>query len=164
MPRKKKTDADTEGPTEMPPLALPLETQPTDVLLETSRGEPQGAADPIPPPDANGHPPATPTPTSPQPSTNGNGHRKPLISWRLQSDRTTSVEVACWPNTFRTQAGEEYEQLTFTVSRSYRDQAGMWVKGGSWRTHDLPILTFLIAKAHDYALLRRTTVNADCPF
>jgi len=164
MPRKKKTDADTEGPTESPPLAMPVEGTPTEALPETYRGEPQGAADTTSSPEANGHTPAPP-PTVPQPSTNGNGTpRKPLISWRLQSDRTPSVELAVWTNTYRTQAGEEYEQLSVTVSRSYRDQTGSWVKGGSWRTHDLPVLTFLIAKAHDYALARRMTVETECPF
>ncbi len=54
--------------------------------------------------------------------------------------------------------------MSFTVQRSYRDQTGTWAKGGSWRTHDLPVLTFLIAKAHADELDRRTTVNTEVPF
>lgn len=139
MPRKKKTDTERD-----------LATVPGPALTSPP-GEAQGS------PEENG--------SATVPTKNDNGdRRKPVISWRLMSDRTTSIELSCWVNTYRTQSGEEYEQLSFTVQRSYRDQTGTWVKGGAWRTHDLPILTFLVGKAHAYALDRRTTVNAECPF
>ncbi len=135
MSRKKKTDTETDPPSATPPG----ESNPSPETAETNGAPSTGEND-------NGAP------------------RKPVISWRLMSDRTTSVELACWVNTYRTQSGEEYEQLSFTVQRSYRDQEGTWAKGGSWRTHDLPVLTFLIAKAHAYALDRRTTLNTEVPF
>ena len=98
---------------------------------------------------------------------NGGAHvngdkRKPIVSWRVQSDRTTSIELACWSNTYKTQGGDEYEQLSFTVMRSYKNGDDQWVKGGSWRTHDIPVLMFLLSKAHAYALEQRT--SGDVPF
>ena len=77
---------------------------------------------------------------------------QPLVSYRLNSDRTTSISLAVWANTYTNQQGEEYEQLTLTVQRSYKDQQGQWqaqVKP-SWRVHDLPVLLFLIEKAHSF--------------
>src|SRR5205823_1328485 len=92
----------------------------------------------------------------------GNGdRRRPAASWRLQSDRTTSVEVSAWLNTHTSAGGEEYEQVSFTIQRSYRTDQG-WQRGGSWRTHDVPVLLFLLEKAHAFALERRVT--ADVPF
>lgn len=103
--------------------------------------------------------------TAPPTQSNGNGHRRPEISWRLNSDRTTSIEVAAWLNVYKTQQGEEYEQVSFTVQRSYRDQNDVWAKGGSWRNHDLPVLVYLLQKAHGWALDRRMAVTcADTPF
>ena len=100
--------------------------------------------------------------------TNGNGHdsgekRKPIASWRVMSDSTTSIEVSCWSNTYRNGGGEEYEQLSFTVQRSYKTAEG-WTRQErpSWRTHDFPVLMFLMSKAHAFALDRRATT--DIPF
>jgi hypothetical protein len=132
-----ETIVTTEVLTETPPLALPVVTETVPEPVNTAPPEP--------------------------PHTNGNG-RKPVVSWRVQSDRTTSVELACWVNTYRTQAGEEYEQLSFTVTRSYKNSEEQWVKGGSWRTHDIPVLMFLLSKAHAYALDNRTTVSGETPF
>lgn len=112
----------------------------------------------------NGDGTATVEQPPPPVAANGNGHRRPEISWALNSDRTTRIEVAAWLNTYTTQGGESYEQATFTVSRSYRDQNDQWQRGGSWRNHDLPVLMFLLTKAHTWALDRRTTVNTDTPF
>lgn len=160
MPRKKKPDADTDPPTETtPPLAIQLDataTEPTEPVTTTPPGEPQGVPEAVP--DTNGS--ATP------PAQSGNGDkRKPVISWRLQSDRTTSIELAVWANTYRSQSGEEFEQLTLTLQRSFKTDAG-WQRQEkpSWRNHDIPCLLFLLQKAHAYALDRRTTVTADCPF
>src|SRR5947208_1361034 len=103
-----------------------------------------------------------PAPTSPttvpgdaaEPSQNGNGgdKRKPLVSYRLSSDRTTSIELAVWSNTLRNQqSGEEYEQLSITVQRSYKTDAG-WQRQDkpSWRAHDIPCLLHLLGKAHAF--------------
>src|SRR5437870_5056987 len=67
---------------------------------------------------------------------NDNGEkRKPIVSYRLSSDRTTSIELAVWSNTFTSKEGEPYEQLSVTIQRSYKDANGAWCKGGSWRIH-----------------------------
>ena len=52
---------------------------------------------------------ATETPPT-QPDGEAEGKPKPLVSYRLQSDRTTSIELAVWANTHTTQQGEQYEQ------------------------------------------------------
>ena len=88
--------------------------------------------------------------------TNGD-KKKPLVSYRLNSDRTTSIELSVWSNTFKNrETNEEYEQLSVTLSRSYKDANGQWCRGGSWRIHDLPVLLFLLQKSHAFALERRT--------
>ena len=54
---------------------------------------------------------------------------------------TDTHRVACfaaWLNTYKGQGGEEYEQVSFTVSRNYRTDEG-WHKNHSWRAHDVPI-------------------------
>ncbi len=93
---------------------------------------------------------------------NSEEKRKPLISYRLNSDRTTSIELAIWSNLFRNAADEEYEQLSITIQRSYKTDDG-WQKGGSYRVHDVPVLMFLMEKAHAFALDRRTT-DSTIPF
>jgi hypothetical protein len=139
MPRKKKETAVSEEV----PVALPVEQNGDTVTTN--------------PPDQ-----ATDQPAH---ASNGNGGRRPVISWRVMSDRTTSIELACWSNTYRAQSGEEYEQLTFTVNRSYKTDEG-WQRQEkpSWRAHDIPVLMFLLSKAHSYALDNRTTVTPETPF
>ena len=86
-----------------------------------------------------------------------NDKKKPLVSYRLSSDRTTSIELAVWSNTLKNrETNEEYEQLSITLARSYKDQNGAWCKGGSWRVHDVPCLMFLLQKGYAFALERRT--------
>src|ERR1700712_280040 len=69
---------------------------------------------------------------------NGNGARRPDVSWKLSSDRTTSIEVSAWVNEYtNNQTGENYEQVTFSIQRSYRDANNVWARGGSWRNHDI---------------------------
>jgi hypothetical protein len=94
----------------------------------------------------------------------GETKNKPAMSWALNSDRHTRIEVAAWVHRHVSPQGEEYEQVSFTVQRSYRDQSEQWQRGGSWRTHDLPCLVFLLVqKAHAWALERRTT-DSSLPF
>ena len=90
---------------------------------------------------------------------------QPLVSYRLNSDRTTSVSLAVWANTYTNQQGEEYEQLSVTVQRSYKDQQGQWQTQTkpSWRVHDLVALMHLLNKAHSFALNRRTD-DSSIPF
>ena len=100
-------------------------------------------------------PPANTHPEKPQ----------PLVSYRLNSDRTTSVSLAVWANTYKSQDGEEYEQLSVTVQRSFKDQQGQWQNQAkpSWRVHDLVALVHLLQKAHSFALNRRTD-DSSIPF
>ena len=133
MPRKKKGDAVDNGSV--------LELKPEDRVPEN--GESQNGQAETP---ANGHA-----------ATNGTAlpeKRKPLVSWRLMSDRWTSIELAVWSNVFQGPNGE-FEQLSCTVARTYKVPNGQWCKGGSWRIHDIPIMQFLLAKAHAFALDRR---------
>ena len=90
---------------------------------------------------------------------------QPLVRYRLNSDRTTSVSLAVWANTYKSQDGEEYEQLSVTVQRSYKDQQGQWQNQAkpSWRVHDLVTLMHLLQKAHSFALNRRTD-DSSIPF
>ena len=76
----------------------------------------------------------------------------------------TSVEnkVSVWVNNYEAQNGDQYEQVTFTIQRSYRTDDG-WQRGGAYRTHDLPVLLFLLNKGHAWALERRTA-DASIPF
>jgi hypothetical protein len=109
--------------------------------------------------------PVTPTATG---TPNGNGHalngtKKPLVSYRLNSDRTTSIEVSVWSNTHKAQDGSAFEQISVTIGRSYKDQNGAWCKGGSYRSHDIPCLLFLLNKAYSFALDRRCE-DSSMPF
>jgi hypothetical protein len=123
----------TEVQPEAPPAALPVETQ-TATL-------------PAPPP-----PPAQ-----------GNGARGPDVRWSIQSDKSTLIAVECFVNSYVHRNGEGYEQVHTVVTRSFLGQDGKWVRHQNWRTHDIPILLFLLAKAHAYALERRTD-DSSMPF
>lgn len=112
--------------------------------------------------EQNGSPAEAPPEAATTAPPNGDEKRKPIVSYRINSDRTTSIELAIWSNTYRNQANEEYEQLSITVSRNYKTDDG-WQKGGSWRVHDVPVLMFLLSKAHAFALDRRTT-DSTIPF
>ena len=119
----------------------------TDVQANGTHEETAVMEVPAPPPDTH--------PDKPQ----------PLVSYRLNSDRTTSISLAVWGNTYTNQQGEEYEQVTITAQRSYKDQQGQWqaqVKS-SWRVHDLPVLLYLLQKAHSFAMSRRCD-DSSIPF
>ena len=102
---------------------------------------------------------------APPPERNGPEKPQPLVSYRLGSDRTTSVSLAVWANTYTNQQGEEYEQLSVTVQRSYKDTDGRWQRQDkpSWRIHDLVTLKFLLEKAHSFAMNRRCD-DSSIPF
>lgn len=93
----------------------------------------------------------------------GSGPKRPVASFRTNSDRGTSLEVSVWSNTHKAADGTEFEQLSVTVQRSYKDANGQWCRGGSYRIHDLPILLFLLQKAYTMALDRRTD-DSSLPF
>jgi hypothetical protein len=106
---------------------------------------------------------ATTIPAPPPPPAQSNGAREPDIRWSIQSDKATRIEVECFVNQYVSQSGEGYEQVHTVVVRSFLGQDGTWVRHGNWRTHDLPILQFLLAKAHAFALDRRT-LDSSMPF
>src|SRR4051794_35041802 len=105
------------------------------------------AADSPPPVTSPGEAPPAP---AEQPPSNGE-KRRPLTSWRLMSDRTTSYELTVWSNLITPKEGEPFEQLSFQLTRSFKTDDG-WQKGGGMRAHDLPVVTFLLQKAHSFAL------------
>ena len=131
--KKKETDVQLNG--------TPDDT--TTAVAETPHPE-------VPPPPANNHGPEKP---------------QPLVSYRLSSDQTTSIELAVWSHSYKNQQGEDYEQLSMTVQRSYKDMQGVWQNQArpSWRTHDLPVLLFLLQKAHSFAMNRRCD-DSSIPF
>ena len=90
---------------------------------------------------------------------------RPVVTYRASSDRTTSISVSVWANTYTNQRGEPYEQLSVTVQRSYLDNQEQWQTQTkpSWRIHDLPVLAFLQQKAYDFAINRRTD-DSTIPF
>ena len=102
---------------------------------------------------------------APPPEKHGPEKPQPLVSFRLNSDRTTSVSLAVWGNTYTNQQGEEYEQLTISVQRSYKDAEGKWQTQArpSWRVHDIPVVIFLLDKAHSFAMNRRCD-DSSIPF
>jgi hypothetical protein len=106
---------------------------------------------------------ATVSPPPAQHHPQGNGAREPDVRWSVQSDKSTRIDVECFVNRFVTQSGEGYEQVSTVVTRSFLGQDGNWVRHGSWRTHDIPVLQFLLAKAHAFALDRRTQ-DSGLPF
>jgi hypothetical protein len=111
-------------------------------------------------PPATVPPPSAPeTPTSPS---DPNGQkRKPEVSYRCFTDRTTRLEVAVWANEMTGQDGSTYKQHAITFSRNYKDGSGTWVNDSrSYRAHDLPVLLYLLDRAYKYTLDSRTEDSA----
>ncbi|HEY7327862.1 MAG TPA: hypothetical protein VH592_09495 [Gemmataceae bacterium] len=81
----------------------------------------------------------------------------------LWTDRTTNIEVAVWSHEAQFD-GQVQLRYTCTISRSYRkdtDGKAEWVKNGSFRTHDVPVLCFLLEQAHAWMLSQR--LDSDVP-
>jgi hypothetical protein len=130
-----------------------------------------------PPPDAggeNGNPmngaavaetPATGPPDGKPPAPVPN---RPAASFAAQSDRTTRVEVAVWAKLVKVSEQEEYTQHSLTLSRSWRDKDGNWRGNAAFRTHDIPVLLYLVEQAYNWCVAQRTEVviesNGDVPF
>lgn len=106
-------------------------------------------------------PAETPVEQPPEPPRNGEAKNRPIASWSVNTDRTTRLECSLWSNLHKTKEGEEYEQITVTLTRSYKTDQG-WVKQDrpSFRVHDLPLVLYLVQKAQNYGYERRTTDNA----
>jgi hypothetical protein len=89
-----------------------------------------------------------------------------MASWQLASDRTTWIELVCWKSNAVTEDGTSYERLSYSLRRTCKDEKGKFRDEGKprWRTHDLPVLIFLLAKAHALALEHRLVTTSEVPF
>ncbi len=96
-----------------------------------------------------------------EPPKNG---KEPLVRYSINTDRSTSISLAVWSNTMTNPDGSQWEQLSITISRSYKTDAG-WQRQDkpSFRVHDLPLLNHLVAQAHAFACNRRMT-DSTIPF
>src|SRR4051812_21540679 len=61
-----------------------------------------------------------------QPTRAGEVKNRPAVSWAMNSDRSTRIEVSAWVHRHVSAQGEEYEQVSFTAQRSYRDNNDQW--------------------------------------
>ncbi len=114
-----------------------------------------------PPAETNGTT-ATEAPPGESPEGNGETKRRPVVSYKCPSDRSTWLEVSVWENTVTPREGEPYRQYVTTCQRSYKNGDGEWKANHSYRVHDLPVLCHLLAKAHAFATDQR--VIEDVPF
>jgi hypothetical protein len=90
--------------------------------------------------------------------------KRPDVVFSLWSDRTTKIDVAVWSNEVLVD-GKAQNRCTCAISRTYRketDGQPEWVKSGSFRTHDVPVLCFLLERAHAWMLAQR--LDTDVPF
>ncbi len=72
--------------------------------------------------------------------------------------------VAAWPNEVVLD-GKVRTRYSCTISRTDRKETDghtEWIKNGSFRTHDLPVLCFLLERAHAWMLAQR--LDAGVPF
>src|SRR5687768_14769777 len=80
------------------------------------------------------------------PPQNGNGTRRPAANWRYPAAGGVTIEVALWPHTITLQSGEQIEVLNATITRNYKDQAGQWCRGGSFRVPEIPVLVHALMR------------------
>lgn len=94
------------------------------------------------------------------PETNGTHDKpRPVFSLRYNSDSSTSIQVALWPNTITLRDGSVVTVLSLTIQRRYKDGNGDWHTSNSFRNHDLPVLMHALQRAHSYALDQREQDN-----
>ena len=152
-PRKKKTDIDP-----------PEETG--NVLIAAPDPTPSpGEAPAEPAPNGTNGTFADPQTVNGTPAANGaaNGaRRKPDQSYKIYSDKTTQLEVAIWENEVRYD-DKVSVQHSIVLSRAYKNGEGKWVPSTAYRTYDLPLVRFLMDKAHAWCADRRTQ-DSSCPF
>jgi hypothetical protein len=172
--KKKMEDAPLDIQTEIP-VAAPVATETPSPISAPAESSP-----PPEPAAGNGNgigekrrpmaPPASaPAESSPPPEPaagngSGNGEKKrPVASFRCTSDRSTSLEVSVWGNLIRNPDGTTWTQFSISLHRSYKHNDGCWYSSTSWKGHDVPVLLFLLGKAHDWVLQQRTH-DAPVPF
>ncbi len=86
---------------------------------------------------------------------------RPAASFAANSDRTTRIEVAVWTRQVKVGEAEEYTQYSLTISRSWRDKDGHWTDNDFYRTHDVPVLLYLIGQAYNWCVAQRTQVRIE---
>ena len=97
----------------------------------------------------------------PEPQRDQQEKRRPSFALKCASGKDTWIEVAVWENEVAYQDGGRGTQLVTSFSRSYRNGEG-WKTNFSFRQHDLPVLGFLLDRAHAWILERRAV--HDVPF
>ena len=130
-------------------------------MAKRRKTDPDPTSDPPTTADTNGTT-ATEAPPGESPDGNGEAKRRPVVSFKCPSDRSTWLEVSVWENIVTPQDGEPYKQYVTTCQRSYKTGDGEWKANHSYRAHDLPVLGHLLAKAHAFATDKR--VIEDVPF
>jgi hypothetical protein len=65
------------------------------------------------------------------------------------------LEVTVWANPMQGQDGSTWTQYAITMAKSYKGQDGKWHPASSYRQHELPVLYFLLRRAHDWCLSQR---------
>jgi hypothetical protein len=88
--------------------------------------------------------------------------RRPDVSYKVFSDRTTVLEIAVWETAVEYD-GRQGVQHSILLSRSYKNAEGQWVSNHAYRAHDLPLVRFLLDKAHCWCAERRTE-DSSAPF
>lgn len=104
-----------------------------------------------------GEPPPSPEPTNGK----GEGKKRPLVSFKCATDRSTWIDVAIWSQDVTYGNGEKSTQYVTSFHRSYRDGNGEFQTNYSYRQHDLPILQYLLTRA--YAWIADQRVIEDAP-
>jgi hypothetical protein len=95
---------------------------------------------------------------APLPDSDNGEAKRPAVVFHLWTDRVTNVEVAVWPNEVQVD-GKLQIRHSCTISRTYRKDVDgeqqKWIKNGSFRSHDLAALCFLLERAHAWMLAQR---------
>jgi hypothetical protein len=104
-----------------------------------------------------------PTSEAPAPRIPQNGSkRKPDQTFKVWSDKTTILEVAIWENEVRYD-DKVSVQHSIVLSRSFKNAEGKWGPSTAYRTHDLPLVSCLLDRAHAWCVSRRTE-DSSIPF
>lgn len=89
---------------------------------------------------------------------------EPCVSFRYSTGRNTTIEVAVWPNEFKSEDDKVLTYYTVTNFRSYCDDRGEWHDhNGYYRLNDLPALFHALKKAYAFIMEQRE-LNSRTPF
>lgn len=141
MPRKKTTEV-APGATGLPP-----DPSGTGLQAEWTEG------------------PTSTTPPSEPAAGNGNGEgRQPVYRvGPIPTDKDNAVTVAVWANEVQTRDGRTFTVHNVTVEARWRDAAGEWKSGKTFRGSQCYALIYCLQRASDWILAQRDPSNR-CPF